>query len=109
MRVLLSIFAVVAIISAMMLGSGAAFAGSQRDMGYTDRASVSCDVNFNSMDAGNKNYLTLWDFEAGTYGVDGHKGLSPSGNAQSRFFSADTNRDMLLSRGEYCDWKDSRS
>jgi len=105
MRVFLTIFAVVAVISAIMLGNSFVLAGSPGGAMSGGQAVMDCERNFNTLDSGQKDYLTYWDFEAGTYGVGGHKGLAPSGNAQSRFQTADQNRDNLLSRAEYCDWK----
>ena len=109
MKVVLGIFAAMAVLGVIILGSGYVSARSAANMmpgnqGTQVQTSYNCERNFNTLDSGNKGYLSYWDYKAGTYGTGGHKGLAPSGDAQNRFASADVNRDNLLSKQEYCEW-----
>ena len=108
MKTLLVVFAVVAVITAMLLGSGYVLArtgGNVYGGGGGGQAALGCERHFGTLDSGNKGYLSYWDFKDGWSGPGGHMGLAPTDASGTVFASADRNGDNQLTAQEFCEWK----
>jgi len=106
----MNILVLVAVISSLLLGPGLVWASEYGHAGMANGKYVTgCEKRFQSMDSGNRGYVTYPQFEAafnadtgGGGGIGSHLGYQQSGNAYSRFAERDTNNNGKLTLREFC-------
>jgi hypothetical protein len=99
MKKLSVIFTAFAIAATVLFGS--TFALAQQ----SDRPTTNCQTDFHNFDYQHKGYVTYHDYMMDAYGPGGHKGVSPSGNSPSHFYSMDNNNNGVVTPNEFCNWR----